>query len=55
MTERTDSGKGAPKRGPVLLDSDRTVEYVWRAEDNWDEWKMDLLYEINDRIRDLIE
>lgn len=55
MIEHTDSGKRLPKRGVVLLDADRTIDYSWQAEDNWDEWKMDPLYEINDRINDLIK
>lgn len=54
MIERPGSGKRLPKRGVVLLDSDRTIDYVWQAEDNWVEWKMDPMYEINDRINDLI-
>ncbi len=53
MIERADSGKRNPKRGVVLLDTDRNVEYSWQAEDNWDEWQMDPLYEINDRINEL--
>jgi peroxiredoxin len=55
MIERSDAGKKLPRRGVVLLDGDRTVEYVWQAQDNWDEWNMEPLYEINDRINELIE
>ncbi len=48
-----ENGKRYPKRGVVLLDADRTVRYRWETEDNWDEWKMDPLYEIDDLIREL--
>lgn len=54
MVERTDSGKRNPKRGVVLLDSGRAIDYSWQAEDNWDEWQMGPLYKINDRINELI-
>jgi len=50
-----ENGKRYPKRGVVLIDSDRTVRYRWETKDNWDEWKMDPLYEIDDLIRDLTE
>lgn len=54
MVERTESGKPVSQRGVVLLDSDRTVEYVWQAEDRLETWTMEPLHEINDRINELI-
>ena len=52
MVER-DGEKRLPRRGMVLVDGDRTVRYLWKTEDNWNEWEMDPLYEINDLVRDL--
>ena len=39
MIEQADD-KQLPKRGAVLIDSDRTVQYWWKATDNWDAWEM---------------
>ena len=52
MTERDDE-KRHPQRGVVLVDSDRTVEYRWQAADNWDEWEMETLNEIDTKVREL--
>lgn len=47
-------GKRNPKRGIVLLDSDRPVQYSWEAESNWDDWTVQPLTEVNDRINELL-
>ncbi len=52
MTERDDE-KRHPQRGVVLVDSDRTVQYRWQAADNWDEWEMETLNEIDTKVREL--
>ncbi len=48
-----DGEKQQPKRGVVLLDSDRTVQYRWQAADNWDAWSTETLNEIDSRVREL--
>lgn len=53
MVETDEDGRRHPKRGVVLLDSDRQVQYRWEADDNWDEWEMDPMSEIDGRIREL--
>jgi peroxiredoxin len=53
MIETGDNGTRQAKRGLVLVDSDLTVQYAWQAEDNWDEWEMQPLSEIDQRIREL--
>lgn len=53
MIERKADGTGQAKRGLVLVDSDLTAQYSWQAEDNWDEWEMEPLSEIDERIREL--
>lgn len=53
MLDRTDESKRQPKRGIVLVDSDRTVEYTWRAPGNWDAWRTEPLREVNEVLRDI--
>jgi peroxiredoxin len=53
MTERTDEGKRQAKRGIVLIDGDRVVQYRWQAEDNWDDWETTPLSEANSILNDL--
>ena len=53
MTEATEDGGRAAKRGIVLLDADRTVQYRWEAEDNWVEWKIEPLSKVNDILTDM--
>jgi hypothetical protein len=53
MIEATEDGERAAKRGIVLLDADRTVQYRWEAEDNWDEWKIEPLSEVNEILSEL--
>lgn len=55
MIDRTDEGVRKPKRGVVLVDGDRRVRYRWVADDNWDEWSVRPLREINDLVNELIE
>ena len=45
MIKQTDDDSRQPKRGIVLLDSDRVVRYRWEAADNWDKWTMEPLHE----------
>lgn len=54
MLEETDDGHAKPKRGVVLLDADRTVRYRWEAADNWDDWEMRPLVELNDHVNELV-
>lgn len=54
MIDRTEDGKRNPKRGIVLLDSDRTVQYKWKATDNWDKWNIQPLSDVSDRINELV-
>ena len=49
----TEGEKQHTKRGVVLVDGDRTVQYCWQAADNWDEWEMDTLNEIDTKVREL--
>lgn len=48
MLVRAESGTRQHKRGIILLDSDRTVQYRWEAESNWNEWDMTPLTEAYD-------
>jgi peroxiredoxin len=47
MVERTDDRRQT-KRGIVLLDPDRTVQYRWVAEDNLEDWEVSLLSEAHE-------
>ena len=53
MVERAEDGFRQPKRGIVLLDADRTVRYQWISEDNWEEWPVDPIFEVNAMVDDL--
>jgi peroxiredoxin len=39
----TEDGKRTPRRGIIVVDSDRTVRYRWVSEDNWDSWTVEPL------------
>lgn len=52
MIDETDERR-APKRGVILLDAERTVQYRWVADDTWDPWNMEPMYEIDTKIREL--
>ena len=54
LTEKDENGDDQAKRGVVLLGSDRTVQYRWEANDNWDEWRIDPLNEMNDIVDSLL-
>lgn len=53
LIDREGSGRVA-KRGVVLLDERRTVQFRWESADNWAEWRMDPLYELHDHIEELL-
>jgi peroxiredoxin len=53
MIDRTAEGKRSPKRGIVLIDADRAVQYRWQAEDNWDSWETKPLSDANAILNDL--
>ncbi|MFB6309407.1 MAG: redoxin domain-containing protein [Haloarculaceae archaeon] len=53
MTETADDGTTDPRRGIVVVDSDRTLQYRWVADDNWDEWKVEPLQRANSVVKDL--
>lgn len=54
LVETQENGRREARRGIVLLDSDRTVQYRWKAESNWDEWESGVLSEANNVIRELV-
>jgi len=53
MLDRTEESDRQPRRGIVVVDSDRTVQYRWVAEDTWAEWQMQPLTEANSVVRGL--
>jgi peroxiredoxin len=55
LVERDADGRRKPKRGVVLLDGDRTVQYRWVADDNWDPWDVRPLTEVSEVAADLID
>jgi len=50
----TEDGKRQPRRGIVVVDTDRTVQYRWMADDNWDAWEVAPLDEANTVVRELV-
>lgn len=54
MVEQTSDNQRQTKRGIVLVDSDRTVQYRWEAESNWDEWHNQPLQEIHELTEEIV-
>jgi hypothetical protein len=54
MIEKTTGGKRLPKRGVVLLETERTGRYRSKAGDNWDDREMTPLTEASEIIEDLV-
>lgn len=54
MVETAEDGTRNPRRGIIVVDSDRTVQYRWVAADNWDEWEIEPLNEANDVVQRLV-
>jgi len=53
LYDEYDGFERVPKRSLFLIDDERTVQYRWVAEDNWDEWSNEPFREIKDRIEKL--
>lgn len=54
MVTTDDDEEPIPARGFFLLDADRTVRHVWRAEETWADWQVRRLREMNDEINELV-
>lgn len=54
MMETTAEGNREPRRGIIVVDRDRTVQYRWVADDNWDTWEIEPLNEANNVVKELV-
>jgi len=53
MVETTADGTLSPKRGIIVVDTDRTIRYKWLSDDNGDPWEIEPLNQAMDTVRGL--
>jgi len=54
MVATAEDGSREARRGIVVVGTDRTVQYRWVAEDNWDAWEVAPLDEANSVVTELV-